>query len=387
MQAQEQSGGQVLLDHLLELRHRLFWVVLTLLVGSSVGYYLHQRITDFLLMPLEGGQPLVYTNPGGGFEFLIKIVLFFGFLVTIPVLIYNILKFIEPALFKQTFRYTVSLIFGSIVLLLGGAAFAFYVSMPAALHFLTQFSTEQVQQLLSTAEYLSFVMIYVAGFGLLFQIPLVMMFINKMIPLQPRKLTQHQRFVIVFSFIVAALLTPTADPLNQFLMAGPMIVLYQLGVVLVWFSNRKLVSPEEAEHHYLVDHSDDERADKGDDMEGNFLDDGLFGTHLDKREQRLASSAPTTTMPVATSGHSNGSVSGLTRREAAPAKRPIGASVAQHNNYLRISPHQPQRAEHTFHLQRSHQRAQYQLDLSQPEYQRGPAATNAGSPYVLDLNV
>src|SRR5690606_20255917 len=112
-------------------------------------------------------------------------------------------------------------------------------SLPAALHFLSNFSTGSVTSLISANEYFNFVMIYVACFALLFQMPLIIAFINKITPLTPRLLMKKQRFVILGSFIVAAIITPTPDPLNQTLMALPIIGLYQSSIGVVWQSNRR----------------------------------------------------------------------------------------------------------------------------------------------------
>ncbi|MEX0748743.1 MAG: twin-arginine translocase subunit TatC [Candidatus Saccharimonadales bacterium] len=229
---------QTLLDHLVELRQRLFWVALTLVFASAAGYLILDQIIDVLMSPLATDQPLIYTSPAGGLEFLFKICLFFGFLLTIPVLLYHIIKFIEPMIFKQSVRSLITLISVSIILMVLGASFAYFVSLPAALHFLTGFNTDQLQALLSTNEYLSFVMIYVAGFALIFQLPLLMIFINRINPLQPQKLWSTMRYVIVISFIVAAIITPTPDPMNQALMAGPIIIMYIIGVGAVWLINR-----------------------------------------------------------------------------------------------------------------------------------------------------
>jgi Sec-independent protein secretion pathway component TatC len=88
-------------------------------------------------------------------------------------------------------------------------------------------------------EYLNFVFSYLLGFAVLFQLPLIMLFINRIKPQEPKKLIKHQRWVILISFIIAAVLTPTPDPINQFIMAAPIILLYQVSVMLIWLQNRR----------------------------------------------------------------------------------------------------------------------------------------------------
>ena len=227
-----------LADHIGEFRRRSLWCVLALVFGGVLGYKYQDQIITWLVKPL--GQQLFYTSPTGGFDFLIKICLFFGFILAVPVIIYNIFKFISPAIPPHISYSFIKIIIISILLALGGVAFAYFVSLPAALHFLNNFTNQQVSSLISAQEYFNFVMIYMAGFALLFQMPLVFSFINKVKPLKPARLLKQQRIVILVSFIVAAILTPTPDPINQALMAAPIIALYQTSIGVVWRDNRRI---------------------------------------------------------------------------------------------------------------------------------------------------
>lgn len=224
-------------DHMAEFRTRLMWSVIALVFGGVIGYYLQDQIIAFLVKPL--GQELFYTSPTGGLDFLIKICLFFGFLLAIPVIIYNLIQFIAPAVPNHITYNVYKILLISIILAITGAAFAYYVCLPAALHFLNTFTNSTIQSLISAQEYFNFVMIYMAGFAALFQMPLIIYFINKVTPLKPAKLLKNQRVVILVSFVIAAILTPTPDPINQFLMAAPMIGLYQASVGVVWQSNKR----------------------------------------------------------------------------------------------------------------------------------------------------
>jgi sec-independent protein translocase protein TatC len=182
---------------------------------------------------------LFYTNPTGGFDFLIRLCLFFGMFLSVPVFTYHLLRFIEPTLARKTKYLIVKLLLSSLGLALIGAGFAYFISMPAALHFLGGFGSAEIKSLISTDEYLHFVMIYIAGYAALFQLPLILMFINWVRPLPPKRLMKQQRWVILGSFLIAAILTPTPDPLNQAIMAGPMIALYELSLGMIWLANRK----------------------------------------------------------------------------------------------------------------------------------------------------
>jgi sec-independent protein translocase protein TatC len=212
------------------------WYIGFLIIGSVIGYFLHSRILELLIKPLN--QPIFYTSPAGGFDFTLKLSLFFGFLFALPVLVYQTIRFIEPALPKKFPHLLLTVLSASGLLLIIGMSFAYFVSLPAALYFLSKFTTEEVRSLISTNEYFSFITRYLLGFGLLFQLPLIMFAINTVQPIPIKTLMNQQRWVILGSFIIAGLLTPTPDLFNQFLMAGPLILLYQITVVMLWLVNR-----------------------------------------------------------------------------------------------------------------------------------------------------
>lgn len=128
--------------------------------------------------------------------------------------------------------------FTSTILAILGIAFAYFVSLPAALHFLTNIGLKQVTALLTIDAYMSFIIAYLLAGALLFQLPLIMVIINTVTPLSPKKLMNYQRHVIVGSFIVAALISPTPDAVNQAILAAPMILMYQIGILIIWFKRR-----------------------------------------------------------------------------------------------------------------------------------------------------
>lgn len=227
------------IEHVAELRARLLVPLVVMFVGAIAGYFIRDYTQTFLLAPLN--QPLYYSSPIGGFEFVFKLSLFIGIVAAVPVLIYNALKFVEPVVPHRVRWLIAKVLVASTLLALAGMAFAYFVSLPAALHFLGNFGAEGIHSWISTNEYLSFVMIYLAGFALLFQLPLILLFFNNITPMKPRRLLRKQRWVIVGSFIAAALITPTPDPANQAIMAGPIIVLYQISIGLVWGANRRRI--------------------------------------------------------------------------------------------------------------------------------------------------
>lgn len=235
MQGRASSKTQPFSEHVRELRRRLLVSVAALILGTIVGYFIHERLFQLIRRPLH--QQLYYTTPTGGFNAIIKVSILFGVLIAVPVFVYQIGKFLSPG-FRYRFRAG-RIIILSVILAILGTLFAYYVSLPAALNFLANVDSKDLNALITVNEYLNFVIGYVASFALLFQLPLIMLFINRIKPQKPGKLMRIQRWVILISFIVAALLTPTPDPINQTIMALPIILLYQLSVILIWFANRR----------------------------------------------------------------------------------------------------------------------------------------------------
>lgn len=225
------------IDHIHELRRRLVICVVFVIIGSGIGYALHTTLLRLIQQPL--GEKLYFTSPTGGFNFIFVICISFGVLVALPCIIYQILAFLRPLLphakRAHMFWYPACSVFLAAV----GVAFAYFISLPAALHFLTNFGGANIESLITTDAYFRFAMAYLLGFAVLFQLPLLLVISNRIKPLKPSKLMGAQRYVLVGSFIIAAILTPTPDPFNQLLMAGPIIILYQLSIILIWIINLK----------------------------------------------------------------------------------------------------------------------------------------------------
>ncbi len=226
------------IEHVNELRRRLFYIVLSVALFATVGYFIQQQIVKFLLAPAKG-QQFIYTTPGGGLNFLFQICLYFGIVLSIPVIIYQMLKYLEPLIETATKRMVISYSIFSGFLAIAGGAFGYFLGLPVALNFLShQFTTSQIKPLITISEYMSFITIYLVGSALLFQIPLITSFTNRIKPLKPSKMLKLEKYVIVLAFIVAAIMTPTTDIFNQLIFAVPIILMYQLAVALVYFQNR-----------------------------------------------------------------------------------------------------------------------------------------------------
>lgn len=223
--------------HIKELRGRLFIVALIFIIASAVAYMFADPIYSFLTVPL-GDEKLYNTTVGGGFSFILQIILWVGIAVTLPVLIVMLYGFIAPILPTHAKRKT-SLVFTlSMSLFVAGAAFGYYFAMPGAMRFLLNFADGKIIPIITGDSYLHFLLAYTIGTGILFQIPLLMMIINWISPLNPKKLFNFERYVIVAAFVLAAIITPTPDPVNQTIIAAPVVAMYQVGFLAVATSQR-----------------------------------------------------------------------------------------------------------------------------------------------------
>jgi len=231
-------------EHLQELRSRAIRVAVSVLVFATAAYFVQQQLVNLLLRPAHG-QHFIYTSPGGGIGFLFEVCTDVGLILSLPVLVYEILGFLSPLLEHNVRRFigrcvTVSAILGAL-----GVAFGYFLGLPLALHFLShQFTTSQITPLLTISEYMSFVTIYLAGSALLFQIPLILIITSRIKPLSPKRLIGLERWVIVVAFVAAMLMAPTVNIIDQLVIAGPILIAYQISVGLIWWTNRQPKRPK-----------------------------------------------------------------------------------------------------------------------------------------------
>ena len=227
------------MDHVYELRNRLFAIAAVFLLFAALAYPYFDKIANIILAPLGKDYELVYLTPGGAFSFIIQVCLYVGLIFALPAIIYNVYRFIMPAVKRTTIKTALFCTIASFTLAIAGILFAYYVSLPAALYFLTGFDLYHINPMLTIDSYFSFIITYMIAGALLFQIPLLMLIINGANPLNPKGLMKHQGKILLASFIIAAIISPTPDALNQTLLASPMVVMYQAGIIAVWVRNRK----------------------------------------------------------------------------------------------------------------------------------------------------
>lgn len=240
------------IEHIEELRKLVMQPFLVMILVAGIAFWKSHFFIALLQKPLN--KTLYYSSPIGGFSFILQVAVVCGLLASLPLFVRSIIKFLEPVMAKVTKKLLHVYLLSSILLAAIGVFCGYVISLPAALRFLNGFESGDLKPLISANEYLSFTLIYLAGFAILFQLPLIMTIINRIKPLKPRRLMHHQRLVILGSFIVAAILTPTPDIVNQLIFAAPMIMLYQISIALIWLINRKSQpAAAKTKHKALID--------------------------------------------------------------------------------------------------------------------------------------
>jgi sec-independent protein translocase protein TatC len=229
---------QPFIEHAYELKRRIFIIAACVFIAGAGIYSVQQHIVALLLKPAHG-QNFIYTSPGGGIDFLFKVCIYGGLIICTPIIVYNFLAFLSPLLQHSSRRFIFTISIVSTLLAVVGVIFGYSVGLPAALHFLLhQFKTVQIKPLVTIQSYLSFVMAYIMGSALLFQLPIFLISINRIKPLKPSKLLHYERWVILAAFVLAGLMNPTPNLVSQLLVAGPFILMYQVGIAIIAFVNR-----------------------------------------------------------------------------------------------------------------------------------------------------
>ena len=236
-----------LLDHLIELRGRLLKCVWALLLTGAICFYFSQQIFAFLVHPLkeafgDGGGRLVYTKLYEAFFVQVKVAIFGAFCLSFPIIANQLWAFVAPGLYAKEKKALLPFIIMTPVLFLMGASLAYFVVMPTAFHFFLQFQGNSgglaVEALPSTDAYLTLVMQFILAFGISFLMPVLLMLLNRAGFVTRAQLIGLRRYMIVAAFVLAAVLTPP-DVVSQLMLAIPLLLLYEITIVAIWFTDRK----------------------------------------------------------------------------------------------------------------------------------------------------
>jgi len=233
-----------LLDHLLELRKRLLWSIAALAVSFGICLYFSKPILIILVHPLvwAGQSTLVYTQMFEAFFVQMKVAFFAGVMLSFPIIANQLWQFVAPGLYKKERNALLPFLFATPVLFILGASLAYFVAIPMALHFLLSFQTDlggiKQEALPSIGSYLQMVMQFLFGFGIAFLVPVLLMLLERAGIVTRQQLIGFRRYAIVGNTAVAAVLAPP-DVGSMILLAVPLILLYELAIVGIWFTERK----------------------------------------------------------------------------------------------------------------------------------------------------
>ena len=223
-----------LMNHLVELRSRIIKAVVAVAVGSIVGFVFYRDILDVLARPYEGAtdQPLAFFQPTEPFSLALRVSLFAGTILASPVIIYQIWRFIGPALTKREKRYVYPLS-GVIAVLFGAGVTLGYFTLPLALRVLFSFAGDLLQETVGVNFYFSFAMRFILAFGIAFQFPVFLFSAAALGLVSSETLRRQRRWAVVFVVVAAALMTPGGDPLTLLLLSTPMYLLYELAIAAI----------------------------------------------------------------------------------------------------------------------------------------------------------
>ena len=229
------------LDHLEYLRLRLIRALLAYAAASVASYFAVPYLLPHLIPGEEAGLVgLVFLSPAEAFFSQVKLALALGLVVGLPFILYQLWALFEPAMNRRQRAWTLVLIPGAYALFVGGCLFAFALVLPLALRFFLGFGGEELQPEIAIGNYVSFLIGFVLPFGILFELPVVILVLARLGILDPRFLARNRKYAVFVIFVVAALLTP-ADAVSQLLMAGPLLVLFEGSLLLA-----RLVAPKAA---------------------------------------------------------------------------------------------------------------------------------------------
>jgi len=240
-----------LTEHLIELRKRLTNVLIAVGIGFFLCYYFKDWLFSIVTRPLTAVLPkssyLIYTGLTQAFFTYMKIAIFASVILTSPFIMYQIWKFIAPALLPREKKFVVPFVLSSTTLFLGGVTFGYLVVLPPAFEFFVSFNNEYLRAMISFGDYLSFFVTFLLGFGVSFQLPVIIFFLARLGIVNDKMLSKQRKYAILVIFIVAAILTPSPDAVSQILMAIPLMFLYEVSIFVAKFAAKKKEVPQSSE--------------------------------------------------------------------------------------------------------------------------------------------
>jgi sec-independent protein translocase protein TatC len=232
------AGRMSFLEHLDELRKRIIYACLGILVGVVASFAYITPIFNYILAPtraaLPAGSQLIYTQPGEAFSLYIYVSLISGAILAAPFIMYQVWLFVAPGLYSNEKRFALPFVFFTTVGFVGGAAFNHYIAFPFLMIFFGSFNTPDLAFMPKLADVFGLYTKMLLGLGLVFQMPTLIFFLAKMRVVTARFLIAQSRYALLLFVIIAAVITPTGDPLNMMIFTAPMACLYLLSIGIAW---------------------------------------------------------------------------------------------------------------------------------------------------------
>jgi sec-independent protein translocase protein TatC len=262
MTVQARDKELSLIEHLDELRSRLVVSAIAVAITTTASFFFATQIIRALIIPLDcqwftvetrslfppnisvilglvcQGEPakLIALSPTENFTTFFRVALFAGIAFAMPVLVYEIYAYIDPALYPRERRFVRFMGIPVILLFVLGMAFCYFVLLPNALQFLINFGNEVIENRVRASDYLSFVTVFILGVGIVFEMPAIIYALVRVRVVRRSWLARQRRYVFLLVFVIGAIITPTPDPFNQTLVALPMYLLFELGLFLARFA-------------------------------------------------------------------------------------------------------------------------------------------------------
>lgn len=238
-----EEGRMSFLEHLEELRSRLIRAAIAIGIGFGVCIAFGERVFSIFAAPITKLLPknssLVFTSLPDPFFVYLKVAFITGIFLALPYVLYQVWLFVRPGLLEKEKKLAAPFIVVSTLLFYLGAVFAYFIVFPAAFQFFLSYETAELKPMISIKDYVSLVMLLMLAFGVIFETPIVIVVLGLLGIVDSSLLKKGRRYFIVLAFIIAAILTPTPDVINQTLMAIPLIIFYELGIYLLRVIEKK----------------------------------------------------------------------------------------------------------------------------------------------------
>ena len=233
------ESGMTFQDHISELQRRLVYSAISVVITTVVAFIFWEQITEILKQPAPEGTEFIATEPTEKLSASFRVSLITGLFAAMPFILYQFTLFVSPGLSASERRYLYALLPAGIVVFAIGAAFGYFVLFPPAIHFLFDFGSDVATAQIRIGSYVRLMISLLLWMGVVFETPIVLFFLSRVGVVTPQQLGRQRRYAVVVAFILGALITPTFDPINQTLVALPIIVLYEVGIWLAKFGARQ----------------------------------------------------------------------------------------------------------------------------------------------------